>query len=120
MKYFVIVILCAMFLVLATPAFVSQAPCTPVFGGGIQKDGSEYCLELVQAASTSNAVPTPMSGFHTPNDSLTNQPTTKGGYPVQSPPIINKQPNTGPEMLGIVALLPAAIMGFALRKKTTL
>jgi hypothetical protein len=134
-KYFVFVSMSALFLLLATPAFMAEAPCTPVFGGGQQEDGSSYCLEQVQAASnagapvanTGSTQPTQAPGFRTPNDSATSplNGMTKGGISggnkggVYPTPTVQNQPNTGPEMLGLVALLPAAFAGWKLRKSAS-
>jgi hypothetical protein len=114
MKYFVAVTFSFLFLFLAQPAFMAQAPCTTVFGGGQQEDGASFCLEQVQATQTT---PTQSPGFKTANDTMTqNQPQTKGGqYPA---PAVQRQPNTGPELFGVIALIPAAYTGWKLRKTT--
>jgi hypothetical protein len=112
MKYFVAVTFSFLFLFLAQPAFMAQAPCTTVFGGGQQEDGASFCLEQVQATQST---PSQSPGFRTPNDTMTQNPSqTKGGqYPA---PTVQRQPNTGPEMLGVIALIPAAYVDWKLRK----
>lgn len=45
--------------------------------------------------------------------------TTKGGLPVMPAPVINETPATGPEMLSLLAMIPTALAGFLLRKKTS-
>ena len=45
--------------------------------------------------------------------------TTKGGLKVFPSQPITKTPATGPEMLGLLGLIPSAITGFFLRKKTS-
>lgn len=46
--------------------------------------------------------------------------TTKGGIPVMdSPKGLKQTPSTGPEMLSLFGLIPAALAGFLLRKKTS-
>lgn len=45
-------------------------------------------------------------------------PTTKGGLPVMPPPGIAQTPPTGPEMLGLIGLIPAGLAGILLRRKT--
>lgn len=44
--------------------------------------------------------------------------TTKGGMPVYQPGPVQTTPPTGPEALPLLGLIPAAIAGFALRKKS--
>lgn len=46
-------------------------------------------------------------------------PTTKGGLPLQSAPNMTTTPPTGPEALGLLALLPTGALGAFLRKKTS-
>jgi hypothetical protein len=48
----------------------------------------------------------------------TNPPTTKGGQPVYQPAPSQETPGTGPEMLGLLGLLPTGALGWFLRKKT--
>lgn len=42
--------------------------------------------------------------------------TTKGGFPVYSSVSVSSSPKTGPEMLGLIALLPTGLIGWFLRK----
>ncbi len=124
MKHFVALFLFVSFFMLAVPVLLAQTPCTTLFGGGSKEDGSPYCLEEIQAQAAS-------TGFQTPNDGMVQGATTsplgqtngsagsplKGGtYPA---PSVNRQPNTGPEMLGLLALVPAAYAGWKLRKQTS-
>jgi len=127
MKYFVLVsikislwlIVCMTltFFTLNVPLSSAQAPCTPIFGGGLQQDNkTPYCVENEQTAQavSNTSEPTPSeSGFTTPNSGL-----TKGGFAVQPAPSVNRQPSTGPELLGLAVLLPAAIGGVLLRKSS--
>ena len=125
MKQFVVFSLTIVVLFLATPIMWAQETCTPIYGGGENADGSPFCLEQASAqGQTSQVTPTTTqkSGFTTPNDGLikSGQGTTKGGTTVQpAPSSVKSQPSTGPEMLGLVALLPAAAAGWALRRKTS-
>ena len=49
----------------------------------------------------------------------TTQPvTTKGGLPVYPAPVMNQTPATGPEMLPLLGMIPTALAGFALRRKS--
>lgn len=45
--------------------------------------------------------------------------TTKGGLPVMPAPTMTKTPSTGPEMLGLLGLIPAAAGGLFLRKRSS-
>lgn len=120
MKQFVLLLIGTFVFLLVTPVILAQAPCTPLFGGGAKEDGSPYCMEDIQTAQAApTKAPTQQSGFTTPNDNLKPTNQTKGGFTVQSAPSVNKQPNTGPEMLGLLGLIPAAATGWYLRKKTT-
>ena len=44
--------------------------------------------------------------------------TTKGGLPVMSAPGLKQTPSTGPEMLGLIGLIPAGLAGLLLRRKS--
>lgn len=48
------------------------------------------------------------------------QITTKGGQKVFPPQKVVTTPSTGPEMLALAGLIPSAVVGFILRKKTSL
>lgn len=113
MKQFVAFFLGILILFLTVPVLFAQEVCTPIYGGGQNADGSPFCLEQVQAQGATKPTPTPRSGFVTPNDGL-----TKGGMTTQPAPAVKSQPSTGPEMLGLAALLPAAAAGWALRRKS--
>lgn len=45
-------------------------------------------------------------------------PVTKGGLKVFPPPTVGVTPPTGPEALGLIALIPSSIVGYLLRRKT--
>ena len=45
--------------------------------------------------------------------------TTKGGLPVLSAPGLKQTPATGPEMLSLIGLIPAALGGLLLRRKAS-
>ena len=120
MKYFVVLfimtILFAGFFV--APNIFAQVNCTIIYGGGLKSDNTSYCMETVamsQPAPTTppqkqmQKVPT-KSGFTTPQ-------TTKGNITLYPAPTVQSNPNTGPEMLGLLALIPAALAGLTLRKK---
>lgn len=44
--------------------------------------------------------------------------TTKGGLPVLSAPGLKQTPATGPEMLGLIGLIPAGLGGLLLRRRS--
>ena len=82
------------------------------------QDTSQICVSR-DATTAAAAQPTQIAQGATPQP--TNPPTTKGGLPVVSPvPPKNgqKTPETGPETLALIGLLPTAAAGFYLRRKT--
>jgi hypothetical protein len=95
--------------------------CKPLYGGGVTKE--QACEGEKLIAPTGNtpakATPTPKKALPTQAKKPTQKPgtTTKGGLPVLSPTPQKATPSTGPEILGIIALAPAAALGFYLRKK---
>lgn len=116
MKQFVFFLFALAFFLVAVPVLSAQAPCTPIYGGGLNADGDPYCLEQVQAKEGSTPPKTPTS-YTTPLSQLGQSGTTKGGTIVQPAPNVQKQPNTGPEMLGLLSLIPAGLLGWKLRKQ---
>lgn len=80
------------FFFFTTFAFASSH-CQPIYGGGVTD--KKVCL-----------TPTPPT-------------TTKGGLPVAPAPNLQTTPATGPEMIGLLALISSAIAGIFLRRKTT-
>lgn len=44
--------------------------------------------------------------------------TTKGGNPVMPAPVITQTPSTGAESLALIGLIPAAVGGLFLRRKS--
>jgi hypothetical protein len=90
------------FYLLSQPHAVQAAtqPCKPIFGGGI------YCSAT--SIPTANKEPAGSS----------NPTMTKGGLQVHTPSQTNKTPDTGPETLALIGLLPAAGIGMWLRRKT--
>lgn len=99
-------------LMLAVSPLGAQNPCTIVYGGGLQEDGSPFCMEALSTTSPSpTAIPQqPRSQF----PSQANQ--TKGGLSVQPAPTTSTQPATGPEAAALFAILPAGALGWFLRK----
>ncbi len=71
-----------------------------VSNGQSAQDNAQFCIQTKVSVT-----PTPVI-------------TTKGGLPVYPAPKIASTPSTGPEMLPLLALVPSAITGFILRKKS--
>lgn len=67
---------------------VNQAKA--ISGNDESRDNSQFCVEKI----------------------------TKGGFTVMQPPTMTKTPATGPEMLPLFGLIPAAFGGFLLRRKS--
>lgn len=75
----------------------------------LSQDNSQICVAREKAAMQ----PQTQSAFPNPA-------TTKGGLPVASPAQVQpgqKTPSTGPEILGLIGLVPGALAGWLLRKK---
>lgn len=47
------------------------------------------------------------------------QNTTKGGFQVLGTPVVKQTPATGPEMFGLIGLIPAGLSGLILRRKAS-
>jgi hypothetical protein len=110
-------------LMVATVPLHAATPCTIVYGGGLEENGSPYCMEAL-----SNTIPSPtvtpkktlgstMPSYIGTQTGSTGSPQTKGGLPVQSPSAMNNQPNTGPESLALLAIPSFGALGWLLRKK---
>lgn len=70
------------------------------------QDNSRFCIQR-QGPTRQEVIPSP-----------TIPPQTKGGLPVAPQPQTRTTPKSGPEMLSLMALIPAGIGGFLLRRKT--
>lgn len=86
---------------------ITQAIATN--GNKQSQDNSQICLQKEKVTVT----PLP-----TKPQTQAGQ-TTKGGLPVLPKAQTKQTPQTGPEALGLVGLLPAAGLGYWLRKKTS-
>lgn len=93
---------------LVNPAQAAEK-CTIIYGGG-----EIECEATVSATAKPTATPRPGQTATT----TSGQGTTKGGLAVQEPTNVKQTPATGPEILGLAALIPAAAAGFYLRKKS--
>jgi len=85
---------------------------TAVVNKKTSQDNSMLCVDLEERAVIATTFPT-----QTPK----NPAQTKVGLPVVSPIASNqmqKAPSTGPEMLALVGLIPAGLLGQYLRKKS--
>lgn len=120
--FFSLTIIATLFATAIQPVSAADSGCKPLYGGGVTKE--ESCGKPV----LTNASPTPVkttpapvkSGVASPQAGTKTQPkagTTKGGLPVVTPKPAKTTPSTGPEMLGLLALAPAAALGMYLRKQ---
>lgn len=82
------------------------------------------CTTNSTQASTPNDTPTEATTEFCIDTNEKMNTQTKGGIPIQnqilpvySPSPMQKNPNTGPEMLPLIGLLPTGIFGYWLRKK---
>lgn len=86
------------------------------------QDNSGFCIDKnasasVEANSVSSA--TTKGGLPlAPTATPANPKTTKGGLPVYPPTKAKTTPETGPEALSLIGLIPTALGGIFLRKKT--
>lgn len=78
---------------------VNQA--TVSLDGKISEDNTQFCVE--------KDIPTQVLG---------NPATTKGGLPVYPPAKVTTTPSTGPEAFSLIALIPSAVGGMLLRRKS--
>ena len=85
------------------PAYAQE--CTIIYGGG-----QVGCAKTAGATTTIVKTPTPAK--------TSSASQTKGGLPIHNEPDAKTTPATGPEMLGLISLIPAAGMGIWLRRKT--
>lgn len=83
-------------------------------GTRVSADNVQFCISKDgQATQGTSSFPT-----LEPKPVTMTQPTTKGGQTIYPTPGVKNSPSTGPEMLGLIALLPAAGAGLYLRKRT--
>ena len=77
----------------------------------ISQDSAQICV----------ARPESITSLSIPAKATQNPTITKGGLPIISPPtpdVVKRTPSTGPEMLALFGLIPAAGLGLLLRRKT--
>lgn len=84
--------------------------------GAESSDNSQFCISKNGEETQKNMPQSPESPKMEPKQIPTE---TKGGIPVYTPPLTQEMPNTGPELLGIIALLPAGAVGIFLRRKSS-
>ncbi len=93
------------------------------------QDNAQFCIEKTKSVPTPNPVkpnqPTTKGGQPAVPGTTTkggapvvNPPTTKGGLPVYPPTKAKTTPQTGPEAIALFGLIPSAVGGMLLRRKT--
>jgi uncharacterized repeat protein (TIGR01451 family) len=88
----------------------------------VARDFVTFCIER-EGTQTSQATeakdPSSFAGLTKGGTLISPTPvnTTKGGQTVHPAPVTSKNPDTGPEVLALIGLIPGAIAGFWLRKK---
>lgn len=91
---------------------IDQAVATT--GNKQSQDNSQFCVQINQPKAAAVA---PIKATPTPKAPQNTQQTTKGGLPVYPPTQTKTTPPTGPEALALVGLIPAAGLGFWLKKR---
>jgi uncharacterized repeat protein (TIGR01451 family) len=93
---------------------------TITIGDKTAQDNSQFCIEKTITAPTPGTNPPTTKGGQPVNPGTTtvNPPTTKGGLPVYPPTTATTTPKTGPESLALIGLIPSALGGLYLRRKT--
>lgn len=83
----------------------------------------QFCIEkqtgAVPGTKGSSSFPTSGDATGTEDQVTQDTNTTKGGQTVYTPPTSGKTPDTGPELLAVIGLLPALGAGFYLRRKSS-
>jgi uncharacterized repeat protein (TIGR01451 family) len=98
-------------------------------GARVSSDNVQFCVKTgnqeVASAVTKTPQPTPQPTRAVSTGKPATQPqpqptssTTKGGVTIYPAPQTTKSPPTGPELLGLIGLLPVAGAGFYLRRKS--
>lgn len=87
------------------------------------QDNSMLCVDMPgrPEANTQTAMEPSFPTQNSTSPAPTNPPQTKGGLPVNIPITkeqVKKTPDTGPQALVLVGLLPAGILGHLLRKRS--
>ena len=80
-------------------------------------DNAEFCLQKVPPSPQQQPQSPNRTQPQAPTATVTKQPT--GTMPVYEVPTTKTSPTTGPELLGLIGLVPAAAAGFYLRRKTS-
>lgn len=88
---------------------VNQATAT--FEGQTSADNAQFCI----VKPVAGVAVTPLPGKGAPAV----PPVTKGGLKVFPPPKVVETPPTGPEALGLLALIPTGALGAYLKKKAS-
>ena len=107
------------FFSLFAPVAFSANECTVIYGGGeIDCKATITATAKVTPSPTRSLEKKPATESGQTSPSANAEQTTKGGLPVYEPTKADVTPPTGPEALALVTLIPAAALGFYLRKKT--
>lgn len=80
---------------------INQSSANSDSNGGNSQDNAQFCIQ--------KSAPLPTQAV-----------TTKGGLPVFPAPSVTTTPPTGPEALPLLAMIPTAVAGFVLRRKSKL
>lgn len=110
----------------AVMCVINQSTIT--IGDKTAQDNAQFCIEktLTPPANPVNPANPPTTkggqpvtpGTTTTTTSVANPPTTKGGKPVFPPTTAKKTPETGPEAIALFGLIPSALSGLYLRRKS--
>lgn len=76
--------------------------------GQTSQDNAQFCIQKTLPTPTPTQVP-----------GQPEQIMTKGGLKVFAPQPVTTTPSTGPEALPLLAMIPTGVLGYFLRKKTT-
>ncbi len=112
----------------AVTCVINQSTIT--IGEKTAQDNAQFCVEKTLTPPANPAKPVnpanppttkggqPVNPGTTTTTNVVNPPTTKGGKQVYPPTTAAKTPDTGPESLALFGLIPSALSGLYLRKKS--
>jgi len=85
-------------------------------GNRFSSDNVQFCVQTGEIAPTVESQNTLQTQRAAPTPIQQTGSTTKGGLPVHPVQQATQSPSTGPEILSLIGLLPAAIGGYLLRR----
>ena len=91
---------------------------TTVAANSLPSNQSVACTVNQASATVGNETSSDNSQFCIEKNATVPAATTKGGLPVMPAPKMNQTPATGAESLALLAMVPSALAGFALRRKS--